>query len=73
MTERQDITLALTDDMVDELKGGWEQIRKGGMKHLPFEKYLTACVMAGHSEMHKVLGALVIMQQESNRLGRKKE
>ena len=72
MTERQDITLALTDDMVDELKEGWEQIRKGGMKNLPFEKYLSACVMAGHSEMHKILGCLVIMQEESDRLGRKK-
>lgn len=73
MTEREDITLALTDDMVDELKGGWEQLRKGGMKHLLFEKYLTACVMAGHSDIHKVLGCLVIMQEESDRLGRKRK
>ena len=43
------------------------------MKHLPFEKYLSACVMAGHSEMHKILGCLVIMQDESDRLGRKRK
>lgn len=72
MTEPKEVSIMMTDDMVDELKGGWEQLCKGGMKHLPFDKYLAACIMAGHSEMHKVLGALVIMQQESDRLGRKK-
>lgn len=70
----EELEIEASEGMIEELRKGWKQlIEINGMKNLTFHRYLSACVMYGHWNIHKCSGLLVIMMEESERAGRQRE
>lgn len=72
--EREELEIEVSEGMIEELREGWKQITEDtGMRDLTFHRYITACVMYGHWNIHKCVVLLAIMLEESKRAERKKE